>query len=350
MVQYVEETHFADVVLLRGCVTVALSLAAVLTMLDLCSLRPHWKRGEWNNADKLSVVITVNNLLLLLVDMAGSFSCWNPVIIQTLFADIYIFSRGINTFFFVFRAKSVQGPNPVLSEKWFTKYIPTFICSFYGICFIAASYNIPSNPDRIVCVSNQFSYGFSVASALTWLYVGVEVCITALVTFLFVSPLRRLYKTKRNENMSIQQKRSIRVLEDALRYGVLLTAVNLLSSNHLAIGGLYGEGTFSIYLGIFDPVINIGTSIMLFKRNRVLLWKLVSRIRHALLQMCCCAFAIDTESRILDSEQAQRNAIALTVLTQQIANINDGPELKIVKDSITEFNDAPSGIELKDCS
>lgn len=82
----------------------------------------------------------------------------------------------------------------------------------------------------------------------------------------------------------------------------------------------------------------------------MLLRKLLCHIHHGLVQMCCCAYIMDTESRILDSEHAQRNAIALNVLTQQIANIRDGPDVKLDKDSISEFNDASLNIELKDCS
>ena len=351
MVEYVEEHTFADVAVLRRCVFAALSLSAALTMLDLCSLRHHWKRGESNNADKLSIVNSITILCVLGVGVVPILSCWNAVIIQTLFADLYIFSRGINILFFVYRAKSVQGPNPVLSEKWFTKYIPTFICTFYGICLLGASYDVATHPNRIICVSNQYSQSISATSTGTWFYAALELSITAFITFLFVSPLWRLHKSRRNENMSIQQQRSMRVLEEALRYGVLLTAINLLSSNNVVIGQLYGEDSVELrYLAIFDAPINIGSTIMLFKRNRVLLRKLLCHIRHGLVQMCCCAFIMETESRILDSQQAQRNVIALNVLTQQIANIKDGPNPKIVKDSITEFNDAPIGIELKDCS
>ena len=344
MVQNVEQSNYADVVI------AALSLAAALTMLDLRSLHPRWKQGDSNNADRLSIVNTISNLCLLSVRLVQCFSCWKPIVVETLFADLYIFSRGINILFFVYRAKSVQGPNPVLSDKWFTRYIPRFICSFYGIAFIGASYSIPNNPDTIICVSNQYVHGDSVTSAATWLYVALEVSITALVTFLFVSPLWKLYKKKRNENTSIQQQRSMRVLEEALKYGVLLTAVNLLSSNNIVVWGLFGGSSVLLHLAILDPAINIGSTIMLFKRNRVLLRKLLCHIRYGLVQMCCCAFIMETESRILDSEQAQRNEIALNVLTQQIANIKDGPDLNIAKNSITEFNDAPSGIELKDCS
>ena len=344
MVQNIEQSNYADVVI------AALSLAVALTMLDLYSLHPRWKQGDSNAEDKMSIVITISNLCLLSVRLVQCFSCWKPIVVETLFADLYIFSRGINILFFVFRAKSVQGPNPVLSEKWLTKYIPTFICLFYGISFIGASYSIPNNPDKIICVSNQFVHGDSVTTASTWVYVALEVSITALVTFLFVSPLWKLYRKKRNENMSIQQQRSMRVLGEALKYGMLLTAVNLLSSNNIVVGGLYGGSSVLLNLAIFDPAINIGSTIMLFKRNRILLRKLLCNIRYGLVQMCCCAFIMETESRILDSEQAQRNEIALNVLTQQIAHINDGPDLKIVKDSITEFNDVPFDIELKDCS
>ena len=351
MVQYVEEHNYADVAVLRRCAFAALSLAAALTMLDIFSLRRHWKRGESNNADKLSIVITISNLCVLGIRVVISYSCWNAIVIQTVFADIYIFSRGINILFFVYRAKSVQGPNPVLSEKWLTTYIPTFICIFYGICFLGASYDVVTHSNRIICVSNQYSQAMSFTSSLTWLYAAVELSITAFITFLFVYPLWKLYKSRRNDNVSIQQQRSMRVLEDALRYGVLMTAINLLSSNNLVIGQLYGKDVVALrYLAIFDPVINIGSTIMLFKRNRVLLWKLICHIRYGLVQMCCCAFIMETESRILDSQQAQRDSIALNVLTQQIANINDGPDLNIVKDSITEFNDATFDIELKDCS
>ena len=142
----------------------------------------------------------------------------------------------------------------------------------------------------------------------------------------------------------------MRVLEDALKYGVLLTAINLLSSNNIVILRLYWRDSVLIYPAIFDPVINIGSTIMLFKRNRVLVWKFVSRVRYGFIQMCCCTPTIEMKTSILDSQQAQRTSIALNVLTQQIAHINDGPDLKINKDSITEFNDAPLDIELKGCS
>ena len=62
MVQNVEQSNYADVAVLRRCVIAALSLAAVLTMLDLCSIRSHWKQGDSNGADRISIVITISNL------------------------------------------------------------------------------------------------------------------------------------------------------------------------------------------------------------------------------------------------------------------------------------------------
>ena len=215
--------------------------------------------------------------MILAVGLLRSFSCWNSVVIYTFLLDLYVISRCINILFFVYRAKCAQGLNPVLSEKWFTKYIPRFLYIFYGFSGLIASYNVPRTPNLIICVSHQFSYRRANASLLYWLFSGLEVAITALMTPLFVVPLWRVYKTGCNVDMSMQQQRSKNVLKDALKYGVLMTAVNLLSSNIAMTGSqLYGKEVVALrYLSIFDPVINIGSTIMLLKRNRVLLWKLI---------------------------------------------------------------------------
>ena len=355
MVQHVEQSALDETVL-RRFVIAFLSAAAVLTIFDLFSLRLPWRRGEVNNADKWSLIITVSNLGLLCLHIPSSFSCWHPVFVWTLQAALYLFSRGINILFFVYRAKSVQGPNPVLSEKWFTKYIPTVVGTYYGIAFLFAIYDIPTNPN-IVCVSNQFSYrSAAVPSLWLWIFVAMELSITAAITFLFVVPLWRLYRGNRagaNANISIQQQRSMTVLKDSLKYAVVLTAINLLSSSNVVLGSiLYRDDHYNVWHCFrgFDPVINIATTIMLFKRNRALLWRVFCRIRSTIGQMCCFAFIMETEIRILDAKQAQRNLIALQVITAQIANIKGEPDLKVAQDSITEFNDAPFDIEFKDCS
>ena len=326
----------------RRLVIAALSIATVLLIFDLCSLRRPWRRGEVNNADKLSLIITITNLGILCLRIPRSFSCWHPVVTFTVFSELYIISRGINILFFVHRAKSVQGPNPVLSQKWLTKYIPTFVCTYYGIgtLFVARSID----PKRIICVSNEFTYQRGAQQSMgVWVHSAVELILSAVVTILFVVPLWRLYRAGSNANHQ-QQQRSMRVLKVALKYAVVLSVINLLSSNHLLFGGLlYGDGDDHYMVWKFvrtlDPVINIVTTIMLFKRNRTLLWKVFSRIRAVLVQMCCFAYIMETDPHILDLQQAQRTAMILTAL-EDAAEAND---LKIPTDSITEFNEVTSG-------
>ena len=364
MVQHVEESNL-DTTILRWCTIAALSLGAILTIFHFYALFREWKRGELNNSSKISFVISVSNLWVLSFRILTSFSCWYSVISWTVFAEIYIISRAINILFFVYRAKCVQGPNPVLSDKWFTKYIPGFVCTFYGISCVVGAYDIPTNPDVVVCVTNQFSYRVAAISMMAWLYFALELAITVVITFLFVVPLWRLYKAGSdssrdvyNADISQKQRRSRKLLEDALKYGLVLTAVNLLSSNIRVIGDhLYGDNVVAFaYLSLFDPVINMGSTIMLFKENRLLLWKSFDWIRNGIIQMCCFAFVMEigSESHGPDSrssEQAQRNAMAIMVLNRQIANINAASNLKIVKESITTFDDDPvDNLYFKDCS
>ena len=209
----------------------------------------------------------------------------------------------------------------------------------------------------IVCVSKQFSYqSFDGSWDLeVWSFVGLELSITAFITFLFVAPLWRVYRAGYSANLSVQQRRSRRVLTDALKYGVLLTAVNLLSTN-LAVIGDYLFGEIWRPVALFDQVINMGTTILLFKENRVSLWKMFNWIRHGIVQMCCCAFVMEIKSESSGpnsrlGEQAQRNAMAIMVLNRQIANINESPNLQIVKDSITTFGEDPvDNLDFKDSS
>ena len=336
MVQYIEQSILNET-MLRTFVIASLSAAAVLAIFDLYSLHRPWRRGEVINADKLSLVITISNLGLLFFRIPSSFSCWQPVFIWTVLAALFLFSRGINILFFVHRAKSVQGPNPVLSKKWLTKYIPVFVGTYYGITFLGAIYNTPTNPDTVVCVSNQFSYQRDAApSLIVWLFVALELTITAVVTFLFVVPLWRLYRAgsgRANANVS--------VLKDALKYAVVLTAINLLSSSNVVIGSiLYRDDHYDVwhYFGTFDPVLNIVTTIMVFKRNRVLLWKLSCHIWNGIIQMCCCAVVMETDGHLLDLQQAQRTSMAIMALQNL-----EVPNVKMPLDSITEFNDVTIG-------
>ena len=358
--QHLEQSNL-DTTILRRCTISSLCIAALLTIFHFYSVRRHWKRGELNESEILSVAVTASNLGILLLRVLASFSCWFPVVIWTLIATVYLVSRGINTLFFVYRAECVQGPNPVLSEKWFKTYIPRCLYTYYGILCIVTFYQVPTDPHMIICVSNQFSrrdLGESWSFAV-WLFVGLELSITAFITFLFVVPLWRVYRAGSNANMSVQQRRSRKVLKDALKYGVLLTAINFLSSNFAAIIGdlLYGDKVVSFrHFNLFDPVINMGTTILLFKENRVSLWKMLNRIRRGLVQMCCCAFVMEIKSESCgpnsrSGEQAERNAMAIMVLNRQIANINESPNLQIVKDSITTFDDDPvDNLDFKDCS
>ena len=354
MVQYIEQST-PHVPALRRVIIASLSAAAVLMILDLCSLRRPWRRGEVNNADKLSLIITISNLALLFMCIPLCFSCWHPVIVWTVFGEFFIFSRGINVLFFVYRAKSVQGPNPVLSQKWFTKYIPFVVCTYYGIGFIAVGFTI--NPNWIICVSNEFSYqSGAVLSVLMWLHFAVELSISAVVTFLFVVPLWRVYRAGSNANHE-QQQRSMRVLKDALKYAVVLTAINLLSSNNLTLGfQCFGDDHPAVwkFMGAFDPVINIVTTIMLFKRNRVLLWKIFCRIRYVMGHMCCLAVVIemDGQGQVVDLRQAQLTAMAIMAVRDSPKLVN----LQIPTDSITEFTDVMNGkapdysLDLAPCS
>ena len=335
MVLYVEESNL-NATLLRACTIAALSFAVLLTIFDFCSLRSHWKRGESSISDKVSIVITVIYLVVLSLYVLLRFSCWHPVLIWTLFGNFYILSRGINTLFFVHRAKCVQGPNPILSEKWFTKYIPRCLYIYYGSCAIANTYGVPDNPDKIICVSDQFSYRARPTTAeatylFLWFVFILELAITAVITFLFVGPLWRLYRAGYNDdgNTSIQQQRSRRMLKDALKYGVMLTAVNLLSSNCMIIFyNLYGDnGAAFAYWAVLDPVLNMGTTMIFFKRNRVSLWKVCCCIRDGMVQLCCCirhgmvqlcCFAFIFEIPVPDSQQPPQKT-----LNERIANSID---------------------------
>ena len=355
--QHVEQSPL-DRTALRRYTIAALSLAAALTVFHFCLLRRHWKHGECNKSEKLSVAVTVSNLGILILRVLTSFSCWSPVLIWTLNLVLYLISRGINALFFVYRAGCVQGPNPVLSEKWFTKYIPRFLYIYYGFFCIATAHHTPTNPNIIICVSNQFSYrnfGDSITLA-TWVYLGLELSITAFITFLFVAPLWRVYRAGYNANISVQQRRSRTALKDALRYGVLLTAVNFLSSNFVSMVGDILSGNNSRPFSLFDPLINMGSTMLLFKENRVSLWKMFNWIHHGMVQMCCCACVMEIKSESYGAsarsgDHVQRNAMAILVLNRQIANINEAPNLQIVKNSITSFDEDPvERLDHKDCS
>ena len=144
--EHVEQSPL-DRTALQKCTIAALSLAALLTMFHFWSLRRHWKRSESNKSEKWSVAVTASNLGILMLRVLTSFSCWSAVAIWTVKLVLYLVSRGINTLFLVHRAKCVQGPNPILSEKWFTKYIPRCLYIYYGILCIGNFHYTSSNPN-----------------------------------------------------------------------------------------------------------------------------------------------------------------------------------------------------------
>ena len=125
------------------------------------------------------------------------------------------------------------------------------------------------------------------------MYVAVELSITAVVTILFMVPLWRLYRAGADAYISNEQQRSKRVLKDALKHAVVLTAINLLSSNNAVSGDILYRNDFPVvfdFLRTLDPVINIVTTIMLFKRNRALLRKAdapqLTNLCHDILAQC----------------------------------------------------------------
>lgn len=271
--QHIKESDIdVDQTTLQICCCVAILFIFLVLVWQSFVFMLIWNPHEAIIARRNTISIIVTNLLYLILTILSLSTCVHASTLNFLLLNLYMVCRLLNILFLIYRAKLCQAVNVVLNVNYFSRILPLFCILWHGFYLIFSTPWILT-PEYMVCVGNRFSFqrsGFRV-DLLVSIYFSIESVITLSVLSLFVIPLWSVWKTTTTSNLrtSHRQKRSKKVLVDALRYGVVLTLLNVVATKCSMFAVLYRQQSQVIwYLLFIDPVMNVLCTVLLLRKNR----------------------------------------------------------------------------------
>ena len=216
--------------------------------------------------------------------------------------------------FFIHRAKLAQALTPMLSVKWFETRLPGMVTAF--CLFLIVSRFVSDIHDEYVCSSyvDADSIGMCFHKKAprrmdVWMFIVFDVVFASFLLTLFVVPLYRVHKTDLGA-LNAAQKASKDKLKRVLIWSVILSFVNMASSTVFIMAlGLYPSAT-TMYLGVFDPAINVWTSWLIPAENREFVEARGSMSRtHMRSVMVSMSMRVSNLSRMMSFRSARESDI-----------------------------------------
>ena len=209
--------------------------------------------------------------------------CLDCTVIICAFYHSRTIMKGINWWFLVHRVRLAQSGlmDPFFSKKWFTRIIP-------GILLLISSGLLVSTTISSVD-SEYFCQNYTDTDLLhrCWprgglrnisneqkMLIGIGLCldvvITVLLLGLFVVPLYRISHTLKLGMLNANQSQQRIKVQGYLRWSVLLTLINQVTSMFLLLPLLHLSGmTLLLWtVGKLDAPTNVWTSWLMITRNR----------------------------------------------------------------------------------
>lgn len=185
---------------------------------------------------------------------------------------LYAFSRTFISLFYVDKAKSSQGLEPVFPDRYFTRTFPVLIVGIFMMLLIWVVITWFMNSDTSwtcdfhqsdlfsfeSCHSKELHEGNAQSNYLVLsIVVIVELGTTLFFTYLYLKPLRHIW-----HHIDAKHQR----LKQLILFNVALTMLGMLSSNVTEICFFTGYGTNHWFR--FDAVINVYTIYLLVRKKR----------------------------------------------------------------------------------
>ena len=178
--------------------------------------------------------------------------------------------------FFVHRAKLAQGMTPICGQKCFEKRLPILMVILFVFWVSLSNYGAIKSSNWKVCIPYEdtsdvirFCSKTQVVQVRGILItIAFETILAIALLLLFVVPLYRVYQTDLG-SLNEAQKGSRNKLKLLLIWSTSLSFINMASSIIFLIAqGMKPDASLLVYIGSFDPAINVWTSWLMIAQNR----------------------------------------------------------------------------------
>lgn len=271
--------------------------------LDLCSKKRNRSRDA-RLTKALMLAVFFSNLIHQMTWILLFTTCSHCVATAIGVVQTRNILRGINLLFLIHRAKLVQGMTPILSRKWFTKILPTFVvCWHLGWVIWGVKNGIETEQScESYADSDTFHWCWDLDAGarsehhfLIYIHLALDLLMTVCLMALFIVPMYQVYNADLG-TMNANQIRQRMKLKRLLVWSVLLTFINQITSTLFWLLAFDRSPMIMLlaFIGLFDPPINVWSSWLMVTRNREYLYGVC----------CCCCYKADERRRIIQHSTA----------------------------------------------
>ena len=227
-----------------------------------------------NNIILLIILINLINTILQIIECIDCIQC---KLIVPFRATTYIFARNINYIFFVHRATMSQSPTSIFSKKHSQKILIIIIMFISILMCIGTAYSTSTTNIQCIQYKDKYLTKWILSRCQTMIgnqiEIGVisiicaDILITIFLLYLHCKPLIEIYKLDFGQlnQTQIRAKKKVKTL---LICTIILTFINLVSSNIALFGSrILRLNIFICFYG-FDPSINVLTTVLIKRKNR----------------------------------------------------------------------------------